>query len=74
MISVHTMPEKFAKVTKAIYNPTSHWTQDQTQEHIHDRRPVHSGDFQKQEKQSHLEAGAQNASVSDIPGKHQRFR
>lgn len=50
-----------------MYSPTSHSTQDQTQEHIHDWRPVPSADSQKQEKQSCWEPRAPKASVSDIP-------
>lgn len=52
-----------------MYSLTSHRTQDWTQEQVHDRRPVHVGDFQKQ-KQSHWEPRAQKASVSGITRKH----
>lgn len=68
------MPEeKFAK-EMSLKPCTILASEHRTQEQVHDRRPVHLRDFQKQERQSHLGPRAQRVGVSDTIQKCQLFR
>lgn len=68
------MPEENFAKEKSLKPCAVLATEHRTQEEVHDRRPVHLGDFQKQEKQSHLQPRAQKVSVSDTIRQRQLFR